>query len=79
MFQFSMWSACLYIEISKCSSEGYIDSSGQHIQSNKVKVYQIGGGSPFNRTRIGDDSFEFDEGNSEEVSRKVLTSLGESE
>lgn len=79
MIQFSMWGGVLYVEISMCSSEGYTDSSGKQIPPNKVKVYQIGGGSPYNRTRIGDESFEFDEGNTEDVSRRVLNSLEEAE
>ncbi|USK68531.1 DUF4304 domain-containing protein [Peribacillus asahii] len=85
MFQFSMWGGVLYVEISKCSSEGYINYSGKHILPNKVRVYDIGGlgddGLP-HRTRIGKEingTFEFKEHNTEEVSRKVVNSLEEAE
>ncbi|MBY6037146.1 hypothetical protein KUV80_10790 [Fictibacillus nanhaiensis] len=54
MFQFSMYGGVLYVEISKCPSEGYTEeTSEKHIPPKKIKVYQIGGGSPYNRTRIG--------------------------
>lgn len=83
MFQFSMDGCALYVEISKCPSEGYMDEmSGKHIPPCKIKVYQIGGGSPFNRTRIGNDSedaFEFNEFNTDDVARKIFYSLREAE
>lgn len=83
MFQFSMWGSVLYVEVAKCSSEGYVDEmSDKLIPPKKVKVYQIGGGSPFNRTRIGKEmecAFEFNEHDTEEVSRKIINSLVEAE
>jgi Domain of unknown function (DUF4304) len=83
MFQFSVYGGVLYVEISKCSSEGYTEeTSGILIPPNKIKVYQIGGGSPYNRTRIGKDSgntFEFNEFNTEEVARKIFCALREAE
>jgi hypothetical protein len=83
MFQFSMWGGVLYVEISKCPLEGYKDDiTGEFRASNKVKVYQIGGGSPFNRTRIGkevDDTFRFTIENSDEVAQQIKRSLAEAE
>ena len=83
MFQFSIWGGVLYVEISKCPTIGYTDEiSGKHIPLNKLKVYQIGGGSPFNRTRIGKDkggSFEFELINTDKVSRIINHSLKEAE
>ncbi|MFP5116011.1 DUF4304 domain-containing protein [Bacillaceae bacterium C204] len=83
MFQFSMWGGVLYVEISKCPSEGYTNISGKHIPPNKVKVYQVGGGgSPFNRPRIGKETnytFEFNKDNTGEVSQKIFNSLEEAE
>lgn len=83
MFQFSMWDRVLYIEISKCPLEGYKDDiTGELRAPNKVKVYQIGGGSPFNRIRIGkevDDTFRFTVENSAEVARQIKRSLAEAE
>jgi hypothetical protein len=83
MFQFSIYEDVLYVEISKCSSQGYYDEiSGNHIPPNKIKVYQIGGGSPFNRTRIGKDTehtFVFNEINTNEIARRILNTLREAE
>jgi len=56
------------------------DSSGKHIPPNKVKVYQIWGGSPLNTPRIGketDYTFEFNKDNTGEVSQKIFYSLEE--
>lgn len=83
MFQFSRWGSVLYVEVSKCPPAGYVDEmSDKHIPPNRVKVYQIGGGSPFNRTRIGkevENSFEFNKQDTEEVSLKIINSLVEAE
>lgn len=83
MFQFSMYESAFYVEISKCSSEGYLDeTTGALIPSNKIRVYQIGGGSPYHRTRIGKDCghvFVFNEGNYDEVATDVLRAFREAE
>lgn len=83
MFQFSMWGGVLYVEISKCPLEGYKDDiTGELRAPNKVKVYQIGGGSPFNRIRIGkegDGTFCFSVENSDEVAQQIKQSLAEAE
>ncbi|MGM0807099.1 MAG: hypothetical protein ACQET8_20385 [Bacillota bacterium] len=47
-----------------------------------MKVYQIGGGSPYNRTRIGKDvgfSFGFNDCNHDEVVSDVLRTFSEDE
>ncbi|MGK7379737.1 DUF4304 domain-containing protein [Planococcus sp. 1R117A] len=83
MFQFSMWGGTLYVEISKCSPEGYRDDiTGELRPPNRLKVYQIGGGSPFNRTRIGKETnaaFQFNRENSDEVAQQIKQSLSEAE
>ncbi|MFC7371859.1 DUF4304 domain-containing protein [Fictibacillus iocasae] len=83
MFQFSLYGEVLYVEISKCSKDGYTEeTTGKHISPQKVKVYQIGGGSPYNRTRIGkdsDDEFTFNEKTTDETARKIVDALDEAE
>ncbi|WP_082861412.1 DUF4304 domain-containing protein [Fictibacillus phosphorivorans] len=83
MFQFSMHESAFFVEISKCSSEGYQDeTTGAYIPSNKIKVYQIGGGSPYIRTRIGKDAgfpFGFTECNHDEVGTDVLRAMSKAE
>lgn len=75
MFQLDGYSKVLSVEISKCPSRDYLDSTGKSIPSNKLKVYQIG----VNRTGIGEGAFQFNDKNTEEVSRKVLYSFKEAE
>lgn len=83
MFQFSMWRGVLYIEISKCSSEGHTDVSGEFRPPNKMKVYHIGDpSSGWHRHRIGDgvkDMFEFNEENTDQVALQIKESLEEAE
>lgn len=75
MFQFDLHGSTLSVEISKCPSQGYLDSSGKRVPPDKLKVYQIG----VNRTGIGDGTFKFNGNNTKEVSRKVLYSFKEAE
>lgn len=81
IFQFSMWGGGLYVEISKCSPEGYVDREGKHYPANKVRVYDIYGGSFLNRHRLDKHSpqqlFEFDEHNTDEVAQLILSSIQE--
>ncbi|QOR64908.1 DUF4304 domain-containing protein [Cytobacillus suaedae] len=82
MFQFSMWGGVLYVEISKCSPEGHTDVAETYRTPNKVKVYHIGDGSAWHRKRLGKEvngMFEFNELNTDEVSKQVFNSLEEAE
>ncbi|WNS79545.1 DUF4304 domain-containing protein [Domibacillus sp. DTU_2020_1001157_1_SI_ALB_TIR_016] len=85
MFQFSMWGEALYVEISKCPSEGHVDRSGKHIPLNKVKVYDVdvfdGDGLPY-RIRIGKEEkgmFEFNKDNTDKISWLIRNALSEAE
>ncbi|MGG0309112.1 DUF4304 domain-containing protein [Priestia megaterium] len=79
MFQFSAWGGVLYVEVSKCSSEGHIDVSETFYTPNKVKVYNI---DTAHRQRLGKEigeMFEFNKDNTEVVSLNVRESLKEGE
>jgi len=79
MFQFSAWGGVLYVEISKCSQEGYIDVSETFYTPNKVKVYNIDNA---HRQRLGkeiSEMFEFNKDNTELISLNVRESLKEGE
>lgn len=79
MFQFSAWGGVLYIEISKCSPEGYTDVSKTFYKPNKVKVYNI---DIEHRQRLGKDlyeMFEFNKDNTELISLAVRNALEEAE
>ncbi|GAB1764329.1 DUF4304 domain-containing protein [Priestia megaterium] len=79
MFQFSAWGGVLYVEISKCSQEGYIDVSETFYTPNKVKVYNI---DTAYRQRLGKEvgeMFEFNKDNTEVISLNVRESLKEGE
>ena len=75
MFQLDWQSKVLSVEISKCPSRDYLDSTGKRIPPDKLKVSHIG----VNRTGIGEGTFQFDNTNTREVSRKVLYSFKEAE
>lgn len=82
MFQFSLWGGVLYVEISKCSSEGHKDVSGEFRLLNKMKVYYIGDPTGSHRYRLGEgvkDMFEFNEVNADQVAFEVKESLEEAE
>lgn len=82
MFVFSRWGGAFYIEISKCSSAGYINIYGETEDVTKLKVHSINHDVIGLRPRIGlkfNETFNFTEYNTNEVAQQVLGCLGEAE
>ncbi len=73
-FQFSQWSALFYINIGSAPIEGVTFLDGTHYPSENIKVYQCR-----NQRRIGNNSFDFENENFEDVVSDVIKSLPEAE
>jgi hypothetical protein len=73
-FQFSQWGPQFYIEIATAPADGITLLNGNHFPADKIKYYQCN-----KRTRIGDQPFDFENENFEEVADRVLKFLREAE
>lgn len=73
-FQFSQWGPQFYVEIAVCPPEGMTCSNGSHYPAGSIKYYQCN-----KRVRIGENPFDFENGQYEEVACKVIECLKEAE
>lgn len=73
-FQFSQWGPQFYVEVAVAPLDGVTLSDGRHFPPEKVKYYQC-----WPRHRVGENPFNFENGNIEDAARRVKDALSEAE
>ncbi len=73
-FQFSQWGPQLYVEVAVAPLDGVTLSDGKHFPPEKIKYYQC-----WPRRRVGENPFDFGNGDIEEAARRVKGALPEAE
>ena len=73
-FQFSQWGPQFYLEVAVAPLDGVTLNDGKHFPPETLKHYHC-----WPRRRIGEDPFDFENGNFGETAQKVVDAISEGE